>query len=657
MRPKLALIALGCCFLLLMGIRVDGLPFFRGDARYSDSVTAHWPNALFLRPSVLENHIFPVWRETTMAGQPFAANPLNKTAYPFQWLVLFLPPIIHLNVLIVLHMFIAGAGMWKWASSLGLRKESLVLSSVAFTFAPRMIAHLGAGHLDVVYAMAWMPWLMWSVRQLIKQRIGKKLVIQAALSAALLFLGDIRVSLFAFVMASIYAAIEMGNARSWKRVSLLATSALIFCILVASLIIPLLLWMPYTSRSDLTPTDAGVLSIAPVQLLGLILPSQPTGVETLTYFGLPVLALAVVAAFTMDHRSRLSGLVIVLLIVLYAMGSNSFLWSALAQVVPGLSWFRVPSRVWLVLALLVPLCAGYGLQWVLDYLEAARSQNRPFIKGQIRLVIVACTAVVIILGFFALLALPLPKLVGYITIFEGLGLGIVLLAALSGRITSQTLAALMLIFTLIDLGAFASRWVEWRGTERWLEPQQVLAERLVEANTARIYSPTYSLEQQVAEAYHLRLFGGVDPFQLKGIVAAIEQGSGVLSGGYSVIQPPIPGVKGDDLSDANREATINTDVLAHWDVSHVIAAYPIANDRLELVDRVSGIYIYSNLDYTPVSQVGVIPNWPSDWPGLPDSVTVERLNQITIVAWVISMTGFLLCSAMLLFWWTRVQRD
>src|SRR4026207_2132684 len=100
MRLKLALVSWGALMLVLLGIRVDWLPFFRGETRYSDAVTSHWPNALFLRESILERGQFPVWRETTMAGQPFTANPLNKTAYPLQWLVLLLPPTLHLNLLI-----------------------------------------------------------------------------------------------------------------------------------------------------------------------------------------------------------------------------------------------------------------------------------------------------------------------------------------------------------------------------------------------------------------------------------------------------------------------------------------------------------------------------------------------------------------------------
>src|SRR5688572_27017336 len=149
MRLKLALVGLGVVLLIFLSITRDMLPFFRSDVHYSDSVTAHWPSAVFFRTSLQKDGEFPLWRETTMAGQPFAANPLNKTAYPLQWLVL--QPIsissahgFHLNLLIAVHLLIAGSGMWLWTRSLGLRIEAALLAVVAYIFAPRMMGHLGA---------------------------------------------------------------------------------------------------------------------------------------------------------------------------------------------------------------------------------------------------------------------------------------------------------------------------------------------------------------------------------------------------------------------------------------------------------------------------------------------------------------------------------
>lgn len=653
MRLKLALIALVVFYLLLIGFRPDAMPYLRHDVRYSDAVLAHWPNAVFFRESVLERGEFPVWRETTMGGVPFAANPLNKTAYPFQWLVLLLPPSLHLNFLILLHLFIAGSGMWIWARSLRLRMEAAWLAAGAYVFAPRMMGHLGAGHLDVLYAMAWWPWLMASVSGAV--RGAWRDLLQISVLAALLLLADVRVSLFAFSTAALYALIEIWRTGRWWHVWRFALAGLLLLILTASLIIPLLLWQPYMSRDQMSAADAGVLSLNPAHFLGLILPTSPPGIETLTYFGLPVLALALVAAVGAGKKTLLVLLGIMVLIAVYAMGTNGFLWPPLVKLLPGLLWFRVPARAWLVLVLLLPLTAAYGLHWLLNHIDDWRSGHLAVSK-RLKLGIVACMAIVIAFGLFALFILRLPPDIGLTTLFSGVVVGGLLLAGLNGRLTTHQISILVFAVTVLDLGVNAYRWVEWRGSDQWLDPQRPLAERLVELEADRIYSPTYSLEQQTAELYNLRLFGGVDPFQLIGVVDAVERGSGVKIDGYGVVLPPVEGAGGDDLSQANRDAIIDTQILAEWKVSHVVAAYKIDNPRLAFVDTVNGVSIYKNLDYRPSEQPASIPDWPSGWPGLPDETTVNRFNQITLIAALVSAAAFFICAALLILTQLRHKR-
>jgi hypothetical protein len=656
MRLKLALIGFGALIVLLLGIRPDSLPFFRGDTRFSDSATSHWPSALFFRESILDRGQFPVWRETTMAGQPFAANPLNKTAYPLQWLVLLFPPALHLNLLIIIHLLLAGVGMWLWAQSFGLRIEAVALSAIAYAFAPRMMGHLGAGHLDVVYALAWWPWLMLCIRRSVTViNASFSIILQIGLVAALLLLADMRVGLFAFLTGTVYAVIELWRSKTWKGIVRCGLAGLLFLLMTLSVIVPLILWQPYMSRSEMTASDAGVLSLDAAHFLNLILPSSPPSIETQTYLGLPVIALALLGVLSLGRRARWLALSFALLIALYALGTNGFLWPLLVKLIPGLLWFRVPSRIWLILALWVPLAAGFGLQGLLDQVNKIKA-GQVVAPKWLKLNVVASLAMIFALGIFALLILKLPPEVGLITLIVGSATCILLLTAMSGRIASERLAFLMLVLTCLDVGSNAFRWVQWRGPDHWLEPGTALVERLLQEQPNRIYSPTYSLEQPVAEYDHLHLFGGVDPFQLKGIVSAVEKGGGVKDSGYSVVLPPIADSVGDDLSTANRDAVVDTQTLAAWQVSHVVAAYPIDNQRLKQVDVVNGVYVYRNLDYSPSQDRSIIPDWPLGWPDLPDASTVERLNQSTITVAFISGATFFICVTLLIFTKLRNRR-
>jgi hypothetical protein len=678
MRLSAAAIVLGAAFLLLSGLRSGALPF-TPNARFSDAATSHWPAALWLRQSVLERGTFPLWRDTIMAGQPFAANPLNKTAYPLQWLALLFPPALHLDLMIVLHLLLAGWSMYRWTRSLGLRRDAAALSALSYGLAPRVVGHLGAGHLDLLYALAWWPFLMESVRRLVAAPSPRNAVL-LALFAALVLTADVRLSLFAFITAAAYGLYELWTNRAAPQTaaadavgeglksSIAATptttlyhprrlfaylvlAAFVLLTLTAALTVPFLAWRPYLSRATITQADAGVFSLEAGQFLGLLLPAHAGNIESLTYLGLPVIVLALVGLAAYPRRLAFWGIV-ALLSAWYALGANGVLWPLLVRLVPGLLWFRVPSRAWFVVVLVAPLLAGYGLDALLTLIDNQRSlHSSPVLRA--RLLVLGGLGASLACGGFSLLSLPLPRSVGLSVLLVGAALALILLLALSGRISPQRLAPVLLVLTFADLAWTGVHWLEWRTDDAWLSPYTTLATRLVDDGAARVYSPSYSLPQEVAAAYQLRLFGGVDPFQLAGIVDAIRQGSGVQSEGYSVVQPPLMGAAGDDLSQANHDAVPDTRVLAQWGISHVASAYPMDSDRLNLIDTINGVSIYANLDYaTPILNPQ---GWPDASRNLPDDATVTRLNQLTLVSYVISTFALALCLALLVAMHLRIR--
>ncbi|MBK9750668.1 MAG: hypothetical protein IPO91_28435 [Chloroflexi bacterium] len=578
-RVQLLLVGLGAAFLILAGLKPLGLPYIPG-ARFSDAATSHWGAALFLQRSVVRDGEFPYWRETILGGQPFAANPLNKTAYPLQWLALILPPALHINVMIVLHLLIAGAGMWTLTRSLGLSVWSAAVSVIAYVLSPRMVGHLGAGHVDIVYALAWLPWVLWAVKL---AAVGSRRGLWATgLFAGLMFLADVRLSLFGLVLAgawaiyhvlkadptpipspnsgrgasgslalpsfSVAASTDAGSpkyGRALRRGARLVgyfLPVILFLLIASAVIIPLWLWSPYLTRASLTAADASVFALRPEYLLGVFIPQTHRNVEVLTYLGLVPLILAVLGAVT-ARRRVLFWLVAALIAGLYALGSNGFLWNILTQTVPFLLWFRVPSRAWLIVMLVVALLAGYG---------AERLKRRPLQIG-------------------------------------------------------------VLVVIAVELMFTGRAWLEWRGDDYWLPAdQRELAETLIADGVDRVYSPTYSLEQQVAEQYEIDLFYGVDPFQLRDYVGAIQDVGRITFEGYSIVQPPLIGAIGEDFSTANRSAQPDTIAMWYHGVSHVLASYPIENPRLELVDDLNGVYLYANGDYSSGVRLPTDGYWRDD---------------------------------------------
>jgi hypothetical protein len=579
MRPSLALAIVACLF--ICGFRPDGLPFMT-TAQFSDAAVSHYPAALTLYRDGYE-----AWTELNMAGQPFAANPLNKTAYPPQVLASFVPPDLFINIMLIFHILLAAFGMWAWARLLGLSKTAATVTALAYALSPRLIAHTAAGHIDLIYAMAWLPIIMYATHRFIA-RYSPLAVPILALAVSMMTLADLRLSLFGLGAAGFYAAVLLWQTKRLRVLSLSIVGGLV-TLSTISLTLPLVLWQPYLSRTALTSAEAGAFSLQPLFLLGMFFPPPPIDSEMQTYLGITVVILALIAIISAP-RKHMAWVALVVLAILYALGSNGFLWSALVEIFPPLRWFRVPARAWFIVTLVMALLAGYGAEAVFK-----RGHGKKLLP----------------------------------------------------------IALLALIF--VDLALNARAWLEWRGRDAWMTPYAALAEFLRAQDADRIYSPTYSLPQQVAAEYDLHLFGGVDPFQLRGIANAIENASGVGNQGYSVTQPPLVDGTGDDLATANRNAIPDTQALAAWQVSHVVAPYPLNAPQLQLIRTIDGVFVYSNRDYSLTLPHDIVPRW-ANASDLPGADVVRQNNWLTTVTQFMSIFGILFTGVAYFYLWRQEQK-
>jgi len=358
------LLAAGVGALLIgVGFRADTLPFLPG-AAFSDAVISHWPAALYLKESVGAGY-FPLWRSLMMNGAPFAANPLNKVWYPFQWAVLLLPPALHLNILVWLHLTVGGIGMRALARRSGLGVDAAGILGIAWALTPRLIGAIGAGHLDIVYAIGWFPWVLWATIQVAAAPNRRRIALLGFL-AALAFLADMRLSVFIFMTAGGLALISLPaeSRAAIRSVAALAASVLIGLGLAAVQWLPLITLAPSLSRAGLTVAEAGVYSLDPLALIGMVWPRLLLNQEWITTVGITVLGLAILGSLYALRRERkaLFWLAAAGIASLYALGTNGLLWPVLVKLLPALLWMRVPARAWIVVNLAVLILAGMALE-------------------------------------------------------------------------------------------------------------------------------------------------------------------------------------------------------------------------------------------------------------------------------------------------------
>jgi hypothetical protein len=587
---------------LLPGIA--GFPFPPAEGAYSDLAVSHYPNALYLRNSLAEWGVLPLWSPAILGGYPFAANPLSSLWYPPAWLALSFPLPLGLNLVALAHLLLGGIGMYCLLRAEGLGYPAALLGGLALQAMPKLMAHYGAGHLTLLYAVPLTPWLLLSGRE--KYRWAAPVLL------ALVCMADVRWAAYAWILWAAYSfSYRQRSARTttepMKRsfrsayhllspgLSLLPLLALA-ALLAAPLLLPLFEYTRLSTRASLTSADVLQLSLPPAQLLGLVFPPFGGFYEWVVYPGALVFSLACAAALLpAARRAGRFWLVLLILALLLSLGEYLPFLSAATQL-PGPDLLRVPARASFLAGIAFSALAAYGVDRLLGECE-------PSGRKRLRLALTALASFTLALaGSAYLLTGRLPPGMAW-----GAGLclagGLWTAARLSGRLPGWLWWAGLVGLCLLDWGWVNRSLFEMRPAEvvlaqgeqaaGWLAAQRSQSQP---PDLFRSYSPSYSLPQQTAARYDLELAEGVDPLQLRSYVASIEEASGISGTGYSVTLPPFP-----SGLPASEHAGIQPDPqeLGKWNVRYLAAEYDLDAVGLTLRGEYGSTRLYENLEVRP----------------------------------------------------------
>lgn len=569
-------------FLLLVGFRYDSLPYNPG-AEFSDSTISRWPDALHFQRSLRDHHTLPLWNSHLMAGQPFAANPGTKVWYPLTWFLLLWDAAFQINLMTAVHLWLGGMGMWAWARCTGLEIWPAALAAVSYLLAPKLLAHAGAGHLDLLIAVGWLPWLLYFLHRLAGRSSSPFDIAALAFVGAMIFIGALQLSLFTFGLGFAYAVYLLAKTPEKPRFLNNLLMAVVLGVGFAAVQwIPLVELNQSISRGDIREEDAALFSLKAGQFLGLLLGDHSGSVETLTYTGVSVFVLALVGLFLQPRQNRFWWGVI-LLSALYSLGDHFFLWPILIKILPPLRLFRVPSRAWFLVALAMPYLAGWGMQFLV---------KNPPQSPRVRLGIVAVIGLGLTCSFASLVMMSeFVKVSAILGTFALPATAIVIALLIFDRVSPNVLVLLMMVVAAADCLWIGQAVLEGRPRKEWLsEEPPVLLENL----TGRIYTPSYAIPQQDTAYWQIQRFDGVDPFQLRNFVENSDSATGVLRKGYSTTIPAEVVLEPAEDNIAVQNAPMDAKLLAQWGVQWVITNYPVTISGLEFAAQDRGMYFYKN---------------------------------------------------------------
>jgi hypothetical protein len=161
-------------------------------SRYSDLLITHLPNALYTQRALIEWHQVPFWSPAILSGYPFAANPLSGLWYLPGWLTVLLPTALGFNLAVLIHLLFGGIGLYLFLRSENVATMPALLGAVLFEALPKSVAHLAAGHVTLLYAVSWTPWLLLAERKQLDPRRFSKWMFGPGAVLGLIALADVR---------------------------------------------------------------------------------------------------------------------------------------------------------------------------------------------------------------------------------------------------------------------------------------------------------------------------------------------------------------------------------------------------------------------------------------------------------------------------------
>lgn len=339
----------------------------------------------------------PLWNPYIFVGVPFLANIQTAVFYPLNLLVYafgYEAP-RSINILIILHVFLAGLGMYAFAKiSVKLDHAAALLAGLVFMFSGFLSQQMG--HVNQQNVAAWIP-IVFLFFDLACRRKSVLFACLTALAIAFQFLAghsqESYLTLFALGLFYLFQLLlGIGRAFNLGQKSIRGLSThLVFTgkmlggavrevVFITGVFVAVVALGVGLAAVQLLPTyelagesirggglsykDATSFSLPPWELLRALLPGYMENPfsEFVGYVGFLPLSLAILAfAVRKDNPFTLFSLLLVALAIFFALGGFNPLYPIVFKLLPGLNLFRVPARWLFIYTFAIATMAGIGM--------------------------------------------------------------------------------------------------------------------------------------------------------------------------------------------------------------------------------------------------------------------------------------------------------
>ena len=355
-----------------------------------------------------DNKDTPQWYPNLFSGMPSYGGYIYTSGDPTKY---FRSNILFNNGLrIWFYLGLSGIGMYILLTILSVTRSSALIGGAISALTPYTFGLINAGHLNKIFAMAYIPWVIAAAIYLIDRLSLKSILMLAVVTALQLWANHPQVAYYTWMVIGFYYVWIICSSIKNKTISIsssiyplggLVTGIALALLMVSDPYLDIYKFQKYSNRGARSVLDqsgqtesgtdwnyATQWSFHPFETLSFIYPyhyglqntSDPKRgaywgympfTQSTHYLGLVAIIFAILGALlkTPDRLGLIFWIVTVLTLITGFGSYLPVLYKPFYSVLPFFSKFRIPSMIYMLLAITIPLLAARGLDTFLEYQE------------------------------------------------------------------------------------------------------------------------------------------------------------------------------------------------------------------------------------------------------------------------------------------------